>query len=86
MRKPLSHPRRALDGLDRVLTRMDPSGERRTVSSRPGGPCRRRRSETLFNDLNHEATLLLVEPLFGRVSDSAALEQALTEQPIAAAV
>jgi len=35
---------------------------------------------------NHEATLLLVELAFGWVSDSAALVQALSEQPVAAAV
>ena len=35
---------------------------------------------------NHEATLLLVELAFGWVSDSAALVQALAEQPVAAAV
>ena len=35
---------------------------------------------------NHEATLLLVELAFGWVSDSTALVQALSEQPVAAAV
>lgn len=35
---------------------------------------------------NHEATLLLVELLFGWVSDSAVLARALAEHPVAAAV
>ena len=35
---------------------------------------------------NHEATLLLVEVLFGWVSDSAAFERALAAQPAAASV
>ncbi len=39
-----------------------------------------------FGRTNHEASLLVIEKLFGWVSDSASLLRALAEQPVAAAV